>query len=304
MGATSSFLPQHAIERNEATDGKEDRADRDQQHHADGAGGAPLVVEFDIAADQHRYHDGAAAAEQFGRDVESEAEHKDQRTSREHPGQRQRQEYPPEGEHGTGAETGTGLHQIARDLLHGGVERQHHKRQQDVQGRNDGAETVVDERQRLVDHAELAQQLVDDAGPLQQREPGIGADQHTGPERQHHQRQDDDAPPFWRDARRIGNGIAEQQRQQRYQQADFERQGKAAPVDDLAPDPAIILQRKTVVIDRLPGEPADRQHDQQQDHDQRRQRQRQHQALFATLVEYREVLHGAAHCDPAMARNA
>ena len=163
---------------------------------------------------------------------------------------------------------------------------------------------VVDQRQRLVDHAELAQQLVDDAGPLQQREPGIGADQHAGPERQHHQRQDDDAPPFRRDARRIGNGITEQQRQHRHQQADLKRQRKAAPVDVLAPDPAVVLQRKTVVIDRLPGEPADRQHDQQQDHEQRRQRQRQHQALFATLVEYREVLHGAAHGDPAMARNA
>src|SRR3954470_4384598 len=294
MGATSSFLPQHAIERNEAADGEEDQADRHQQHHADGAGGAPLVIEFDIAADQHRYHYGAAAPEQFRRDVEAEREHEDQRTSRQHPGQRQRQKYSPEGEHGAGAEAGAGLHQVARDLLHGGVERQHHERQQDVEGRNDGAEAVVDQRQRLVDHAELAQQLVDDAGPLQQREPGIGADQHAGPERQHHQRQDDDAPPFRRDARRIGNGITEQQRQQRHQQADFERQHKTAPVDVLAPDPAVILQRKAVMIDRLPGEPADRQHDQQQDHQQRRRDQRQHQAVFAALMLQGDVGGGTA----------
>ena len=186
------------------------------------------------------------------------------------------------------AQAGAGLHQIARDLLHGGVERQHHERQQDMHGRDHGAEGVVHQRQRLVDDPEILQELVDHAGPLQQHQPGIGAHQHAGPERQHHQRQDHDAPSLRHGAGGIGDGIAEQQRQHGHHEADLEGQRKAAPVDVFAEDAAVILQREAVMVDRLPGEPADRQHDEQQDHQQRRRRQRQHQALLAALMAQRE----------------
>lgn len=138
----------------------------------------------------------------------------------------------------------------------------------------------------------MAQELVDHAAALQQHQPGIGAHQHAGPERQHDQRQDEDAPAFRQGVGEIGDGIAEQQRNQRDREADLEGQRKAAPIDVLGEDAPIILQREAVMVDRLPGEPADRQHDQSQDHEQRRRHQRQHQPVLTALMLLRWIWHG------------
>ena len=138
--------------------------------------------------------------------------------------------------------------------------------QQDMHGRDHGAEGVMDQRQRFVDDIDVLQELVDHSCPLQQRQPGIGPHQYAGPERQDHQCEDADAPSFGDRAGSIGDRITEQQRQRRHHQADLEGQQEAAPVDLFTQDAAVVLQRETVMVDRLPAEPPDREHDQQQNH--------------------------------------
>jgi len=134
--------------------------------------------------------------------------------------------------------------------------------------------------------------------------PVRGRSQHRrGPARwsrtQHHQRQDDDAPPFRRDARRIGDGITEQQRQQRHQQADFERQRKVRHRCPRSRS-TIILQRKSVVINLLArrSQPTGST-DRSRITSSAGRRQRQHQARSRRWWST-EGLHGAAHGDPAM----
>ena len=74
-------------------------------------------------------------------------------------------------------------------------------RQRRVAGEDDEGQVVVDEagddgafgvehRRRLAGVAEPAQQLCDQAFAVEQHDPGIGADQVVGPERQHGEEQE------------------------------------------------------------------------------------------------------------------
>ena len=73
-------------------------------------------------------------------------------------GQRQRQGHAPERAARPAAEIGRGLEQRRIELLQRGVERQHHERQIGIDEPDLTEKSVVEERQRLVDEADIHQQ--------------------------------------------------------------------------------------------------------------------------------------------------
>ncbi len=143
---------------------------------------------------------------------------------------------------------------------------------------------IVPRRQRLGDQAEAFQHLVGDAGALEQDEPGIGAHENAGPERQDDEGEDQHVPRPLHMGGGISDRVAQDQRHHRHDQRDAKGEREAAPVDVLAEDAAVVLQREAVVIDRLRHQPADGDNHQREDDDDRRRGEQEHEPLLAAPV--------------------
>lgn len=130
-----------------------------------------------------------AAAQNGGRDEEAQRVDEDDDRPRHDAAERQRDDDGPEGAPEAGAETGCSQNQRPVDIPHGGIGRQHEKRQHVMHHADQRAGVVVDERQRLADQAHVDERAVDQPVALQQDQPGIGAHQDRRPQGQHHQHQ-------------------------------------------------------------------------------------------------------------------
>src|SRR5207248_148165 len=121
------------------------------------------------------------------------------------------------------AEIGGGLDQALIEPRQAAVKRQDHKRQVGVDEAQGHREAVVEERQRRIDQPEGEQYAVDQTARLQDRDPGINADQKARPERQHDEKQQQ-LPPYARRARnRKRDGIADQKAQQGRERGQAQR---------------------------------------------------------------------------------
>ena len=108
------------------------------------------------------------------------------------------------------AEVGGGLEQRMVEPLERRVERQHHERQVRIDDADIDRPVGVEDGERLVDHAEPEQELVEQALLLEDADPGIDADQERGPERQddqHHQRR---LPRLRRPRHAVGDRVADE----------------------------------------------------------------------------------------------
>ena len=129
------------------------------------------------------------------------------------PGKRQRQDDMQEGAHRPGAEIGGGLAVARAELLQIGEDRQRQQHDEEMHEADDRGDARVGELQRLGDQAGAGQRAVDDAVLRQHQQPGVGAHDIGGPERQDGQHQRQPLPAlrhlFGEDP---GEGIGEQHR--------------------------------------------------------------------------------------------
>ena len=106
---------------------------------------------------------------------------------------------------------------------HRGVQRQDHEGDHDVGHADGDAEQVVDELQGRVDRPDRHQCPVDQARPLQQHHPRVGARQQVGPHRQDDDAEEERGPTRRKDREEPGEREGEKQRDEGHQPRDRER---------------------------------------------------------------------------------
>ncbi len=159
------------------------------QRHRDGRAEGPVARGGELVLHQVADHDGAAAAQQVGREIGAQARDEDQDRAGDDAGARERHDDAQDGGQRPRAQIGGGFQQRGIEPLQRGVDGQHHERQIAVDQAEQHRAIVIEQRQRGVDDAERLQGGVDQAGVAQQEHPGVGAHQEAGPEGQHHQLQ-------------------------------------------------------------------------------------------------------------------
>jgi hypothetical protein len=93
------------------------------------------------------------------------------------------------------------------------IERQDHERQIGVDDADQHREIGLQHHQRRVDDAEAHQEVVDHPLAPQEPHPGVDTQQKRGPERQDHHQKQDRAARLGRAGDVVGDGIADQQRE-------------------------------------------------------------------------------------------
>src|SRR4029077_15769274 len=124
------------------------------------------------------------------------------------------------------------------------VEWQDHEREVGINEPELDRESVVEERQRRRDQPDGNQQLVQQTIGLEDRDPGIDADQKAGPERQHDQKQQKQSPSAGRAGDRIGDRVTEDQAQRRRQCGIAERAQIGAHIEIVAGEQGKVRQSR------------------------------------------------------------
>ena len=209
-----------AAARIKAEHGEREREPGDRQAGGEGkieAREAELIDEIGdhvdlAAADQLRGGEGAEGPGERGGHAGDDA------------GRRQRQRHGEEGADRPGAEARGGPLVVAVDVGQRRRQHDHHDRQGDVHERDDDAERREHELHRLLDQPGLEQHRVDEAVVAEHDDPGIGA--HHLAEEQRRDRDDQDRR-LERDVarmhQRIGQRIADEEREERREKADPDR---------------------------------------------------------------------------------
>ena len=164
-----------------------------------------------------------------------------------------------------------GLQQRQVQLFQRRVDRQDHERQEAVHQPDHDREWGVEDRQRLVDQPQLEQPGVDEPGIPHEEDHGEGAHQEAGPERQHHQEQQEVSPAATpRDD--VGHRIAQHEADDGARDRPDE-----GPLQDLqierVEEPRVVLQgesRLHPAVDPARHE-AVHQHDEDRDQEERQQ---------------------------------
>ena len=161
-----------------------------EQQDRDRGGERPVAVREELAPELPADHQGLRAAEQI-RDHEL-ADRRDEAQERAGDDARHGERHGdrPERAPGRRAEIQRRLEQRVVHLLQRRVERQHHEGQIGVDDADIDRRLGVEDVEGLGDQAEAHERLVQQALRLQDRDPGIDADEEARPERQ-----DDQAPP-------------------------------------------------------------------------------------------------------------
>ena len=160
-----------------------ERRDHERRRRAE----RPVAGRGELVLDQVADHELLRPAQQVRRQKGAHGRNEDQEASGHHAGERERQGDPPEPRHGRRAERLGRFQQRRIELLQRGVDRQDHERQEAVHQAEQHREGRVEQGERGVDQAEAQQHGVHQAAVAKQEDHGEGADQKAGPERQHHQ---------------------------------------------------------------------------------------------------------------------
>ncbi|MNV74502.1 hypothetical protein D3C71_1677250 [compost metagenome] len=134
-----------------------------------------------------------------------------------------------------------------------------------------GAELVVDEFQRAIDDADIDQEIVHQAAPLQNDDPGEGAGKEAQPERN----EEDYAHPLGEAGadidHQIGKRIGEKRAEDRGQQGQLQREHQKLQIDRLG-EIDIALERKPGLRTAAEAHPQEdeQRHDENRHHGDRR----------------------------------
>ena len=142
------------------------------------------------------------------------------------------------------AEIGGGFEQRVVHALERGVDRQHHERQVGVDDADEDREVGREPDRRRVDDAEREQRLVEQAVALQDRHPGVDADQERGPERQHDQHEQHALPAPRRARHAVGDRESDQQQHRGRGERDAEAAAVGREIERVAHQPRIACERQ------------------------------------------------------------
>ncbi|MNB72583.1 hypothetical protein D3C75_191730 [compost metagenome] len=179
-----------------------------------------------------------------------------------------------------------------------GVQRQHHERQIAVHDADIGGGRGIDQLQLGQAHvghqrlqAGVLQELVEQAVAVQDRLPGIDADQERSPRRQHHQHHRHVARGRRQAGDGIGHRVADQQGEEGRDRGDLDRAQERLRIDRIAKQRQVVLEielERQAAIDVLqqPGvrrraDPAVRETDHQHDQERHSEEQQQPQVRNA-----------------------
>ncbi|MCY1542005.1 hypothetical protein D9M68_777260 [compost metagenome] len=137
------------------------------------------------------------------------------------------------------------------------------------------AAEVVEQVGRRVQDAQRLEQLVHHAIAAQQHDPGEGAHQEAGPERQQHPEQERGLAPGRQAGDQVGHGIAGHHGEERRPQRDLQRNQQHVHIHGRFEQPVVLRQREALVAEHAQQQQLphgiDEQH--QQQHDQGRRHQ-------------------------------
>ena len=207
-----------------------------QQDEAERGRHRPVQIDVDVVGDEVGDQLVGRSAHQRGRDEVAEAQDEGQQAAGHHARHHLRQIDAAERGERPRAERIGRPHLRRRDRAHDAVDRQQRERQLDMRHGDDQADAGVHQVDRMIGDVQAEQQLVQDAGPLQQHRPCRRAHQDRGPERQQHQ-QDQARRRRSRQVRQEpGERKAQHQRDQR--DAGGDPEGAREDRADRSPDPA------------------------------------------------------------------
>ena len=137
----------------------------DDHHQRDRQRGAqrPVAALAELQLDQVADHHVLAAAQHARRHIGAERGDEDQDRAGDDARLDQRNDDAPQHLQAVGVEIVAGLDQAEIELLHAGIERQHHQRQVDIDHAQHDREVGVHHLDRLLDDAEPISRRVDDA---------------------------------------------------------------------------------------------------------------------------------------------
>ena len=186
-----------------------------EQHRRHRGSDRPVLVLEELGPQRLADHDVLRAAEQVGNDEFADDRDEAQQRAGGDARQRERQRHQPERLPARAAEVGGGFEQRLVQLFEAGVDRQHHERQVRIDDADVDRGVGGEPHRRRVDQAERHKRLIQQAFPLQDGGPGIDADEERGPERQHHQHEQDRLPAARRAGDAVGQRNADRQQDQR-----------------------------------------------------------------------------------------
>ena len=142
-----------------------------------------------------------------------------------------------------GAEILRRFQQRAIQLLNAGVERHHHKRQQNVDQADNHRRRGVHDAQRRFNNPQPQQKLVEVAPGAKKDFQPVDADQRVGPERDDQQKQQQRTDLFRQPGEKPGKGVAEQQAGERRHQRHIQRVQQHRVIERVQ-QARIVIQRK------------------------------------------------------------
>jgi hypothetical protein len=209
--------------------GAQQRRDQSHQSQRKRRAERPVAGRRQLVLHERADHDGLAAAHQVGREIRSQTRDEHEQRARGGARRRQGNDHPEEHAQRPRSQIRRRLHQRPVDAFQSRVERKHHEGKVAVHQPEDHRAVVVEQRQRFADQPGSQKQGVEQAGFAQQEEPGVGAHEEAGPERQHDERQIEIAA-------RAGTGDEQRQGETR-RQAD--QRGGARQQDRAPEDPEV-----------------------------------------------------------------
>ena len=181
-----------------------------EKHEKDPEGGAKGLVAGlgELVLDDLADGGIGASSHQGGDGVHGDGGHKDEEGSGGDAGLGQGDDDPGKGADRAGAEVVSRLDEGVIQFFHAGVDRKDHKRQVVVnQAQNDG-ERRVHHGERLGENSGGEQEAVGQTLLAEDVDPGVGADEEAGPERNHDEGEQEMADAGGGPADGVGGGIA------------------------------------------------------------------------------------------------
>src|SRR4029077_9435511 len=171
----------------------------------------PVARGAELEGDQIADDEMVAAAQDEGRDIGADGGNENQQTAGDDPRLGQRNNDPPQDPAAGGVEIEAGLDQAKVHLLEAGIERQYHERQETVEQAQHDGEVGVEHDDRLIDHAEPYQKIVDQPFVADGEHDGQGAHQQVGPEGNGDEEDPEDALRGRARLHEIGGGKSQRQ---------------------------------------------------------------------------------------------
>src|SRR6185437_43329 len=164
--------------------GEKQQANHEQQH-AKGNGGAqrPVVGGAEQADDDVGNHNAAGTAQQQRGEEVAQAKDESKSGAGKNAGNGERQDYPPESLQRGSAQVMRGFHQVAGNVLQGGVDGQKSKWRVDVSEREHHRERAVEEEfDGMPCEVRILQQSIEHTITSQNGFPCVSADQVANPQ--------------------------------------------------------------------------------------------------------------------------